>query len=427
MPDFEHSVPQLILEVSDEESGFLGYVVIDCILSGPAIGGVRMRDGLTLDEVAGLAREMTLKFAYLNIPRGGAKAGVIWRPSLSDEDRAMIFTAFGKNLGPILTKGIYGPGEDMGTSSMDIYHMKRGAGININRPTSNTGRSGFYTALTVFTSAEKLADSLGLKLSDMRVAVEGLGKVGMSVAELFSDAGIKIIGISTIKGGIYNPDGIDIRRLMELKKEAGDEALNLYPDAEAITKESLLALDADILIPCAGPYTITKENVSQIKAKMVVPGANLSATAEAESLMFERGIHYIPGFVSNCGGVLFYAVSAHGFWGGNVERVMKNGFGRNVSYLIESSRNKHISLSQRAKEIAESNLKRLKQMTGIEQKDRLQQLQTQRQKPEKSIDSILWRFYKLSLKVRASFLLRSFATTYTEDKISMEAIPWGDL
>jgi len=419
----ERQLPQLILEVSDKELGLLGYLVIDRIL-GSATGGVRMRDGLTLDEVAALASEMTLKFAFLNIPQGGAKAGVIWNPFSSDEERRRIFTAFGKNLGPLITKRIYFPGEDMGTCSRDIYHILRGAGIDIQ----TKSLSGYYTALTVFITAEKLSSSLGLRLSGSRVAIEGLGKVGSCVAKAFSHADANIVGISTIKGGLYNPEGIDIVRFNQLKKEAGDEVVNCYPDAETISKESLLALDVDILVPCAGPYTITKDNVHQLKAKMVVAGANLAATAEAESLMFDRGIHYVPCFVSSSGGILAYFLLAQGFSETHVQTLMKNGFGRKVSRLIETSRKEHISLSQKTREIAERNLERSEQWDGLKCREKLLELLSGRQTSgfRELLKFCLWRCYKLSLKFKTSFLLKSFAAKYVEHKLFNDDCPLID-
>ena len=419
MYSVEQLRPQLILKVSDKELGFLGYLVIDRIL-GSATGGVRMREGLTLDEVANLAREMTLKFAFLNIPEGGAKAGVIWKPFSSDEERRKTFTAFGKNLGPLLTKGIYFTGEDMGTCSHDVYHMLRGAGKDIQVKSL----SGYYTALMVFITAEKLSNSLGFRLSGSRVAIEGLGKVGTCVAKVFSDAGANIVGISSIKGGIYNPEGIDIVRLIQLKREAGNEVVNCYPDAETIPKESLLALDVDILVPCAGePCPITKDNVCQLKAKMVIPGANLVATAEAESLMFERGIHYVPCFVSSSGGILAYFLLAQGFSETHVQTLMKNGFGKKISHLIEISRKERISLSQKAREIAERNLKRSEQWTRLKRKEKLLELLSgwQRGGFRELLRFTLWRCYGLSLKFKTSFLLKSFATKYIEDKLFNDA------
>jgi glutamate dehydrogenase (NAD(P)+) len=169
---------------------------------------------------------MTLKSVFLNIPVDGAKAAVLWKPISSDEERERIFTAFGKNLDPLLAKNDCSVGEDMGTYSHDIYHIKRGAGIDIQRPTSNNGISAYYTAITAFVAAEKLVNSLGSELSGSRVAIEGLGKLGRGAAELFSDAGVNIVGVSTIKGGIDNTEGLDIVRLIALQREAGDEAAN---------------------------------------------------------------------------------------------------------------------------------------------------------------------------------------------------------
>jgi len=193
--------PHLMLEVFDKELGLIGFLVIDRLVEGIAIGGVRMWNGLTLQEVRNLAREMTLKFAYWNIPVGGAKAGIIGKTFSSNDERVRTLNAFGKNLGSLLAKGIYIAGEDMGTSSLDLYHIKKGAGMDIPRPKSQNSIPGYFTALLAFVTSEKLADNLGLKLSGCSVAIEGLGKVGMPTARLFYDAGATIVGVSTIRGG----------------------------------------------------------------------------------------------------------------------------------------------------------------------------------------------------------------------------------
>lgn len=423
------SFPQMVLEVFDEDLGLLGYVVIDCVLSGPSIGGVRMRDGLTVGEVADLAREMTLKYAFLNIPCGGAKAGVLCRPFSNDEERQKLFTAFGKNLGPIITKRIYIPGEDMGTNAIDIYHIKKGAGLVIERPSSKGSDSGYFTALTVFICTERLAQSTGLDLSKAKVAIDGFGKVGASVAQLFDNAGARIVGVSTLRGALYRPRGIEIRRLMELKNTSGDDAVNLYPDAADSQKESLLSSDADVFIPCAGPFTITQENVSQLKAKIVVPGANLAATEEAESMMHERGIHYMPPFVSSCGGILLYALQEHGFWGTAVERIMKTGLGDKISRLIQLARKENISVSRKARGIAEMNLVTSEPYARLHGTEKLpvSRKHCLKHSCREELEYHLWKAYKLSFRFRASRLLRPFAIQYMEDKLSKNATPWTEL
>ena len=417
--DYFGRLPQLILYISDEELGLLGYLVIDRIPENnpTAIGGVRMREGLTIEEVADLAREMTLKFAFLNIPVGGAKAAVIWRPLSSDEERKRLFTAFGKSLGPLLTKGIYCAGEDMGITSIDLYHIKKGAGIKVNQPKTITGISGYYTGLSVYICAEQLASSLGMDIKEARVAIEGFGKVGASAAKLFDDAGAKVVAVSTIKGGIYNPQGLNINKMIAITKDKGDDVVNVYSDAECIPKESLLSIDVDILIPSAGPYTITERNLPQLKSKMVVPGANIPATAVAESLMYEKGIYYMPSFVSNGGAILAYALIEHGFRGFDLETIMKKGFGKKISELIEISQRESLSLCQKAREIAEKNMDKAVSFEGGEQYNEMR----------KYLGRLLWRLYKMSFRIRASSFLKSFAINYMENELLKESPDWSRL
>ena len=136
--------PQLILNINDEELGLLGYLVIDRTINGVASGGIRMTSDVTLDEVANLAREMTLKYGFLNIPCGGAKAGIIASSSLSIEKRRRILLSFGKSLSPLIMNGIYRTGTDMGTFPEDIYYIFKGAGKKVNSKAFQDAESGYY-------------------------------------------------------------------------------------------------------------------------------------------------------------------------------------------------------------------------------------------------------------------------------------------
>lgn len=352
--------PQLTIQVADEELGLLGYLVIDRLVDGRACGGVRITTNLTLAEVVYLARAMTLKFGFINIsPLGGAKAGIIIPEALSSVERSRILTTFGKHLGPLIRNGLYIPGEDLGVSYEDILLLKQAAGLEVQSKVGEGKRSAYYTSLTIFAAAERLANGLGLKLADCSVAIEGFGRVGSSVAELFSEVGAKIVAISTLEGGLYNPKGLDVKELIMLKEKVGDEVVREYTKGEVIEKEKLLALDVDILIPCAGAWTINSRNVNELKAKMVVPGANIPVTADAEQTMFKMGIRYLPDFVCNCGGVLGSHLEWRGFEEEDIKRIIHQEFRRKISKIIEFAQRRDFCPADVARDISNRNVRKM--------------------------------------------------------------------
>ncbi|HJX34326.1 MAG TPA: hypothetical protein VJ373_04045, partial [Desulfatiglandales bacterium] len=212
--------------------------------------------------------------------------------------------AFGRAIAPLIVKRIYIPSMDMGTEINDIRHIIKSAGVILKKHEFRAERSGYYTALTVFTGAKKATEHLGSKVSECTVAIEGFGKVGSALGKLLSDAKASIVAISTSRGAIYNPKGLNIVRLSQLVKEAGSRVVDIYDEAEHIDRESMLELPVDILCPCARHYTIHAGNAHRISAQIICPGANSPVTNEAEHILFERGVMCLPYFVTNSGGVL---------------------------------------------------------------------------------------------------------------------------
>jgi glutamate dehydrogenase (NAD(P)+) len=256
------------------------------------------------EEISLLARGMTLKFGFLGLPHGGAKAGIIGNPEAPNEERKELLIAFGRAIAPLIAKRIYIPSMDMGTEINDIRHIIESAGVDIKQREFKTKRSGHFTALTVFTGVKKATERLGLNVSECTVAIEGFGKVGTALGELLSDAKARVVAISTSRGAIYNPKGLDMERLSQLAKEKSSGVVDIYDDAERIDRESLLEIPVDILCPCARHYTIHAGNAHSISAKIICPGANSPVTDEAEHILFERGVLCLPYFVTNSGGVL---------------------------------------------------------------------------------------------------------------------------
>jgi glutamate dehydrogenase/leucine dehydrogenase len=282
----------------------LGYVAIDSTVGGRSCGGLRMLPDIDEAEIRALARSMTLKYGFLGLPQGGAKAGVIGDPEAPRTERLNRLVEFGHAIKPLLQTKTFIPTSDMGTDSDDIRHMLNAVGIHVGRRELQNNSSGYYTAQSVLAGVLQSARHIGLDLPKSTAAIEGFGNVGKPLAILLAKAGIKVIAISTSRGALYNPQGLKVDRLARLAEEAGSRAVEVYREAQFISREALLELPVDILCPCARWNSIHSGNATRISAHIISPGANNPITPEAENTLFKRGGLSLPDFVTNCGGVL---------------------------------------------------------------------------------------------------------------------------
>ncbi len=320
-----------------KDSRTIGYLVIDSIIGGHSHGGLRLMPRIDEQETGILARGMTLKFGFLGLPHGGAKAGVIGDPEAPLEERLERLSAFGQAISPLLAGRIYIPATDMGTDINDIRHMVESAGIPVKKRDFIVERSGYYTALTAFTGVKQAAKRLGLGISGCRAAIEGFGKVGTALAVMLGDAGARIVAISTSRGAIYNPEGLDITRLIRLAAEAGSRVVDIYDNAERISLSSLLELPVDILCPCALMNSIHSGNAGRISARIICPGANNPVSLEAEQVLFGRGILSVPYFAANCGGTLGGSMEFASVSGKKIEEFIDVHIGNRIAGLLDSA------------------------------------------------------------------------------------------
>lgn len=298
--------PQFIATVEDAAVGLRGYIVVDTTVDGRSCGGMRMLENVTIEEVKGLARGMTLKYGFNGMAQGGAKAGIVANPDMSPEKKRLILHRWGEIVAPLLRSRYYITGTDMNVWQDDINVVHAAAGYREPVPRRGKGnKSGLFTGYGVMIVTEAAAAFRGVDLSKCTVAVEGFGSVGSAYALLMAKKkGAQIVAISTTKGAIYNPKGLDVDKLIELSRTTGHSVVESYEPAEHIGNDELLTLDVDILAPCAGIYSIDAGNAADIKASMICPGANIPVTRRAQKMLFERGIVSIPDFTSNWGGVL---------------------------------------------------------------------------------------------------------------------------
>ena len=292
---------------------FTGFRVHHSLARGPAKGGIRYHPDVSVDEVKALAMWMTWKCAVVGIPYGGAKGGVRLDPKrLSDAELERLTRRYASEILPFIGPERDIPAPDVNTDErimawmMDTYSMNSGysvPGVVTGKPVSiggSQGRSG-ATSRGVVTVAMQALKQLGMQPEGRTVAIQGFGKVGGFAAQLFHDAGFNVIGIADYKGGVYNARGLNPTALMRYKGEA--DTVAGYPGADAITNDELLALECDLLVPAAIEDQITERNVDQIKAKIIVEGANGPTTPEADHRLAERGILVVPDVLANAGGV----------------------------------------------------------------------------------------------------------------------------
>lgn len=303
---------------SGEVHNFVGYRAVHNRIRGPGKGGVRYHPGVTEDEVRALASWMTWKTAVVDVPFGGAKGGVVCDPKrLSSADLKHITRRFiaelGANIGPYTDI----PAPDVNTNAAtmaliyDTYEMMHKGGNNLGvvtgKPVHIGGSLGRREATArggLFVAQQALSRGLLPGASDLgglTVAIQGFGNAGSIAAELFQEAGARIVAVSDSAGGVHSEDGIDPAAALAHKGETG--SVKGLAGCRDLTNEALLALPCDILIPAALENQLRRDNSPEVKARMILELANGPTTPEADEVFFERGIPVLPDILANAGGV----------------------------------------------------------------------------------------------------------------------------
>lgn len=282
---------------------------------GPCKGGIRMRPGLMLDEVSGLAMEMTWKTSLIGVPFGGGKSGICCDPNtLRDEEKEALIRCFTREAKRHISPEIYIPAPDMGTNELDMSHIRDcvsySNGTSITNGCFVTGKPVILGGITgrreatgngVVQSIVAMCNRLNLDLTNMRIAVQGFGNVGSVAALGLAKLGAAVVAISEVSGTTYNPEGLDMEALSGHYKQTG--AMIGFEGGRDIRNDEFFGLDCDILVPAATGSQITGNNVGQIKAKYIAEGANAPTTPEADEVLNERGVLVIPDILCNAGGV----------------------------------------------------------------------------------------------------------------------------
>ncbi len=290
-----------------------GFRVQHNLSRGPGKGGVRYHPDVTLEEVMALAAWMTVKCAAVNLPYGGAKGGIRVDPKqLSMKELEKLTRRYTSEIGIIIGPQRDIPAPDVNTNGqimawmMDTYSMNTGAtatGVVTGKPIHLGGSLGRVkaTGRGVFVTGREAARRLGLKLDGATVAVQGFGNVGGSAAELFAQAGSKIVAAQDHTGTIYNANGLDLAELVPHVKNVG--GVGGFKGAEALEPEAFWDVKCDILIPAALEGVISAARAKRVTARLVLEGANGPTVPEADDILAERGVLVVPDVICNAGGV----------------------------------------------------------------------------------------------------------------------------
>ncbi|MCR4393143.1 MAG: Glu/Leu/Phe/Val dehydrogenase [Dehalococcoidales bacterium] len=336
---------------------------------GPGKGGIRFHPEETIDTVRALAAWMTWKTSLLDLPLGGAKGGVICNPKeMSTGELERLCRAYIRAIAPFVGPEKDVPAPDVYTTPqmmawmMDEYSIIAGKpqfGVITGKPLivggspgrgDATARGGMYTI-------REAARALGIKLEKATVAVQGYGNAGYYAARLIQEMfGSKVVAACDSRGGVYCAKGLDPHKAFECKEDTG--SVCNFPEGDKITNEEILCLDVDILIPAAIENVITASNAGKIKAKIVAELANGPTTPEADDILFKNGVHVIPDFLCNAGGVTvsyFEMVqNAYMYYWDEAEVYSKldQRISRSYHSVLETSRQFNINMRQAAYVVA---------------------------------------------------------------------------
>ncbi|MCB9857923.1 MAG: Glu/Leu/Phe/Val dehydrogenase [Phycisphaerales bacterium] len=310
------TILSLRLKLSETESlSAKAYVVYHSLLRGPAKGGIRIAPDVTLDHTAHLAELMTWKTALMKLPFGGGKSGIAIDPApLTHFLKSSFLREWVMQQRLDLQKGVYVPAPDMGSGPSDmavIFGEMHIPECVTGKPIGVGGLPGRLeaTGRGVATTARLLGeDVLKRPLNELTVAIQGFGNVGSFAALFCHEMGFKVVAVNDVRGGIHNPNGFDVPRL--LRHVAETKSVTGFP-GESIGGEELLQLPVDVLIPAAMGDVIHGKNAHKIQARSIVEAANGPVTGEGDVYLRDRGVPIVPDILANAGGVSASYVEWH--------------------------------------------------------------------------------------------------------------------
>lgn len=346
--------PKAILHMYQPAIGLQAILVVDNVAAGPAIGGVRMSPDVSLEECYRLARAMTYKNAAAGVPHGGGKSVIFADPAMDAAAKEQLIRAFAKAIEPIAD---YIPGPDMGTNEVAMAWVKDEIGRCCGLPKElggipldEVGATGFGVVVSAGIACEKSK----LSLDGARVAVQGFGAVGKHAARFFEEKGARLVAAADSTATVHDANGIDVNAIVAHKEGGGH--LSDFAGGEKLGRDAVIEVDCELLIPAARPDVVRKDNQAKVKANMIVQGANIGVSQEAEALLHERGVLCIPDFISNAGGVICAAVEYRGGTQSQAFQTIEERIRANTAEILERAERERTLPRQAAVVMAEERV-----------------------------------------------------------------------
>ena len=294
---------------------FQAFVVRHNDALGPSKGGIRMTPTVTLDDVTGLAMEMTWKCALIGVPFGGGKSGIVAdSEKLDQHDKEKLIRSFARNAHRHIGPQVYVPAPDMGTNETDMGYIKDAISNSMGQATTQgcyvTGKPVILggiggrreaTGNGLAMCLSEACKAIGVKLKSARVIVQGFGNVGAVAALKLAEMGAKVIAVSDLHGAVHNEKGLDVPELV--KHVAAKATVKGFTGGRAVDALAMLEMPCDVLVPAAAANQITAGNAAKISARIIAEGANSPTTPDADEILNNRGVFVIPDILCNAGGV----------------------------------------------------------------------------------------------------------------------------
>lgn len=342
--------PSKIIHVWEPSIGLKGILVVDNVAMGPAIGGVRMAEDVSTAECVRLARAMTLKNAAAGLPHGGGKVVLFGDPKMPQAQKARLIRGLAKAL---RSEEDYIFAPDMGTDETCMAWVRDEIGrvVALPRelggiPLDEIGATGWGLSH----AAEVASAFCTCKFQGARVVVQGFGAVGRHAARFLVRKGAVLVAVADSRGGIHNPEGLDVDALEALKAEGRSVAE--CAGGTRVDGEDLLAVECDIWIPAARPDVITEGNLNRLQTRMVLEGANIPVTPAAEEALHERGVLCVPDFIANAGGVICAAMEYRGATEQAAMQTIEERIRRNTRLVLEDASRRRVTPRRAALDLA---------------------------------------------------------------------------
>jgi len=347
--------PLKVIHVHVPSVGLKAVLVVDNVAMGPSIGGIRMAEDVSTEECFRLARAMTFKNAAAGLPHGGGKIVVYADPKMPRERKSELLRAMCKALRGVESY-IFAP--DMGTDEECMAWIRDEVGrvVGLPRvlggiPLDEIGATGWGLSHVV----DEALHFCDVTLEGARVVVQGFGAVGRHAGRFLVQKGAVLVAVADSRGAIHVPSGIDYDSLVEIKAAGG--SVTDYPGATVLERDAVVGVECDIWIPAARPDVVNENNVAQLQTRLVVQGANIPFTPEAEQYLHDNGVLCVPDFIANAGGVICAAMEYHGASESAALQAIEEKLRRNTREVLEDARERNILPRQAAVEMAERRVR----------------------------------------------------------------------